>query len=74
MIKEYISSISKRKEFSKVTFDDKTIYRFVGDGCGDFEEVFNSATVEAVKSYIDYCKDQIKIAEEYLEFIKENKN
>jgi hypothetical protein len=70
MIKDYISSISKRKEFSKVTFDDKIIYRFVGDGCGDFEEVSDSATVEVVKSYINYCKDQIKIAEDYLEFIK----
>ena len=66
MITDYISSILKRKEFSKVNFEDKTVYRFCGDGCGDCEEVSYSATIETVKNYIDYCKKQIEIAEEYL--------
>jgi hypothetical protein len=66
VIKEYISSISKRKEFSTITFDNETRYSFCGDGCGDFIEIHDSATAETVKSCIDYCKKQIEIAEKYL--------
>jgi hypothetical protein len=39
---------------------------FCGDGSGDFEEHGNHASDNAVKGYIECCKEQIELAEKYL--------
>ena len=66
MIKDYINSIGIRKEFNTKKFEDEDYYTFFGDGTGDFQVVSNSSTKEVVEEYIVYCKQQIEIAEKYL--------
>ena len=65
MITRYINRIHV---INDINFEGTSIRRFsiFGDGCGDFEEHFDSATNECLKNYIEYCKEQIKLAEELL--------
>jgi len=72
MINLYINSISKRKEFNKNNFEDQTVYKFTGDGYGDFEKWADSATKEVISSYILHCERQIELAKDYLEVIEKN--
>lgn len=65
MITRYINRISVTNNINSEGTSIKQFYIY-GDGCGDFEEYFDSATNECLKDYIKYCKDQIKLAEELL--------
>jgi hypothetical protein len=66
MIEKFILSISKhiKEEYFPV---EKIItdYIFTGDGAGDFEKHSDNASEKAVRNYIEYCQEQIKIAGEY---------
>lgn len=61
---DYINEITYWKE--------EDIWRFCGDGQGDFEET--SSAIESKKvleNYIKYCKNQIELAETYINLNKD---
>jgi hypothetical protein len=65
-LEQYISSIRKEVEYDYTKEKDVTDWTFYGDGEGDFEEVADNADPKIVQTYIEWCKKQIILAEEYL--------
>jgi hypothetical protein len=72
MITRYINKISTINATNYITGDTTTEYSFYGDGNGDFEDIENDATEETLKDYIEFCREQIKIAKEYLKIKEES--
>ena len=70
IIEKFINTIYKDRVYNEDGKD--TYWYFKGDGTGDFEELGEETTVECLNYYIEYCKEQIRLAEEYLK-LKENK-
>ena len=66
-ITKYITGINRTQEYCYKTFKEVVIFKFFGDGEGDYGEAGDSATEECLKDYIKYCETQIKHAKEYLE-------
>lgn len=63
MIEDYITSIG----YGWINpYDGSKSYTFYGDGIGDFEQCKNSAKIEVVQDYIEYCQRQIELAHEYI--------
>lgn len=65
-INKYINEIFQYSQFDLYKAEDKEFWRFTGDGRGKFEENSNSTTKECLLRYINHCKGQIALAEEYL--------
>lgn len=53
------------KFINSITEDSDGNLTFFGDGCGDFENVAKHASDVCVDNYIEYCREQIKLAEKY---------
>jgi len=52
-------------------FDEtKRTFSFFGDGKGDWENIGNCTRKEVIKNYINDCREQIKLAKEYLKTIE----
>jgi len=69
-LNRYINEISKRTIFD---WNGKDVleWTFRGDGFGDFEDMANSVKKELLPEYIESCKKQIELAEEYLSYLEE---
>lgn len=67
MITNFINEISKYTDFDYIDNKEIIEYVFCGDGQGDFEERKRDTTIECLNNYIDFCNDQIKLAQEYIE-------
>lgn len=71
MIEKYLTQIRKEKRYNEDFTEEIDCFLFEGDGSGDFEEISDSCDKNIVPDYIEYCKDQIRLAEEYLNRINE---
>lgn len=74
MIEYYINSIMKNKKLSEDYETDIDDWRFWGDGVGGFEKIGDSATLQTLLDYKEYCNKQIALCDEYIisEYSKSN--
>jgi hypothetical protein len=73
LIEYYITSITKSvcephlcPEQSFNNREEVTHWSFTGDGQGDYENYGNRAGRPVVEAYIERCKEQAALAQEYL--------
>jgi hypothetical protein len=74
MIEKYINSIMINKKLSEDYETDIDVWSFWGDGIGDFEKIGDSATLQTLQNYKEYCNEQIALCDEYIisEYSKSN--
>jgi hypothetical protein len=72
MIEKFINRITQDATHDN-EFNTVWVFRFFGDGLGDFEKSSLYTTQECLKNYIDDCKEQIKFAKQELANLEKNK-
>ncbi len=73
IIKDYLNSIKRVRQFSFNSYHEEDIWTFTGDGEGDFKQITEFTTENCILNYIAHCKDQIKLAEEYYSLLMKSK-
>lgn len=70
MIRYWLNSIDCEVITDCPKHNERVVWVFRGDGTDAHEKEASVATKAVIGDYIDYCKDQIELAQKYLEEVE----